>query len=188
MPGWTPDDIARMLVNPFYAITIAAPLVGRRSASMVVEGVSDWLAHNAAALGTPIGDGHEAEEVWLWHLLEVLRTDAAAADPANPARAIAIAPIFAEEHPPLVTEAQWVASNGKLVRELGAHAWLETLLRVLQGDYVTAEVDDDPEVEEEGDATDGTDPRQRPPSRIGRSAHRDPHAKRGGKGHRGRRH
>jgi hypothetical protein len=180
MPSFTPDDIARMLVNPFYAVTVAPPLVDeRRSASLTGEGVTDWLARNAATLGGPLGgDGHEAEEDWLRRLLDVLQHDPDAADPANPARAIAIAPIFAEEHPPLVTQEQWVRSNIKLMRELGAHAWLVTLLRVLQGDYVAA-AEGDPEEEGDGAAhrSHGS-AGQRPPSGRGRPRSNDPHARR----------
>jgi hypothetical protein len=53
----------------------------------------------------------------------------------NPFYAINITPDLMGEHEPLVSEARWVATNKKLIEEIGAKAWLEKLLAVLQGDY-----------------------------------------------------
>jgi hypothetical protein len=53
----------------------------------------------------------------------------------NPFYAINITPDLMGEHEPLVSEAQWIAANKKLIEEIGAKAWLEKLLAVLQGDY-----------------------------------------------------
>ncbi len=39
------------------------------------------------------------------------------------------------EHPPLVSEEQWVKANLRLVDELGTEAYLCQLLAVLKGDY-----------------------------------------------------
>lgn len=65
----------------------------------------------------------------------------------NPIYAINIEPDLAAEHEPLVSEAQWVQANVKLIEEIGAQAWLERLLAVLQGDYPrnTDELSDEPE-------------------------------------------
>lgn len=52
----------------------------------------------------------------------------------NPFYAINIEPDLAAEHEPIVSEAQWVQANLKLIEEVGAQAWLERLLAVLQGD------------------------------------------------------
>jgi hypothetical protein len=51
----------------------------------------------------------------------------------NPFYAINIAADMAEEHSPLVSEAQWIEANLKLIDEIGAHEWLKRLLAVLQG-------------------------------------------------------
>jgi hypothetical protein len=51
----------------------------------------------------------------------------------NPYYAININPDLATEHSPLVSEAQWIDANLKLIEEIGAHQWLERLLAVLQG-------------------------------------------------------
>lgn len=51
----------------------------------------------------------------------------------NPIYAINIEPDLVAEHEPLVSEAQWVQANVKLIEEIGAQAWLERLLAVLQG-------------------------------------------------------
>jgi hypothetical protein len=53
----------------------------------------------------------------------------------NPFYAINITPDLMGKHEPLVSEAQWVAANKKLIEEIGAQAWLEKLLAVLQGDF-----------------------------------------------------
>jgi hypothetical protein len=51
----------------------------------------------------------------------------------NPFYAINIEPDLAVEHEPLVSEADWVRANLKLMDEIGAQEWLERLLAVLQG-------------------------------------------------------
>lgn len=53
----------------------------------------------------------------------------------NPFYAITISPDLMGEHEPLVSEAQWIAANLRLIEEIGAKAWLEKLLAVLQGDF-----------------------------------------------------
>jgi len=42
----------------------------------------------------------------------------------------------------LLVSAQWVAANKQLTEEVGAQAWLEKLLAVLQGDYPLSPDDD----------------------------------------------
>jgi hypothetical protein len=51
----------------------------------------------------------------------------------NPFYAININPDLAAEHEPLVSEAQWLQANLRLIDEIGAEKWLERLLAVLQG-------------------------------------------------------
>jgi hypothetical protein len=51
----------------------------------------------------------------------------------NPFYAINIEPELALKHEPLVSEADWVGANLQLMDEIGAQAWLERLLAVLQG-------------------------------------------------------
>lgn len=53
----------------------------------------------------------------------------------NPFYAINITPDLMGEHEPLVSEAQWVAANKRLIEEIGTEAWLKRLLAVLQGDF-----------------------------------------------------
>jgi hypothetical protein len=50
----------------------------------------------------------------------------------SPFYAINIEPELALEHEPLVSEAQWVGANLKLIDEIGAQEWLEPLLAVLK--------------------------------------------------------
>jgi len=132
MPHFTPDDIRRLMANPFYAIAFHGALIDQTP----VERASDWLARNTTGLETARGRGLCAQ--WLSHLLTVLCDDAAAADPCNPARAVRIAETFGIEHPPLLTEDLWVQGNCNLIAQQGARAWLTTLLRVLGGEIVTA--------------------------------------------------
>jgi hypothetical protein len=53
----------------------------------------------------------------------------------NPFYAVNITPDLMGEHEPLVSKAQWVAANKRLIEEIGVQAWLEKLLAVLQGDF-----------------------------------------------------
>jgi len=55
---------------------------------------------------------------------------------ANPFYAIDIAPELALPHEPILSEEMWVAANVRAIEEIGAEAWLQNLLSVLQGDYV----------------------------------------------------
>jgi hypothetical protein len=133
MPQFTSDDIRRIMANPYYAISFAEALIGQ----VPLERASDWLARNTTGLETARGRGVCPQ--WLAHLLAVLRSDAAAADPCNPARAVRIAETFGIAHPPLVTEELWVRGNCTLIAQAGARAWLTTLLRVLGGEIVSAD-------------------------------------------------
>jgi hypothetical protein len=153
MPPFTPDDIRRLIANPFYAIAFNPALIDRTP----VERASDWLARNTTGLETARGRGLYAQ--WLSHLLAVLRDDAAAADPCNPARAVRIEETFGIEHPPLLTEDIWIRGNCNLIAQHGARAWLTTLLRVLGGDIVTAADVAEEDGADDGDAADGGDDR-----------------------------
>lgn len=59
----------------------------------------------------------------------------------NPVYAINIAPVLAEPHPLLISEEQWVATNAKLIADLGPEAYLRNLLSILKGNYPTADPD-----------------------------------------------
>ena len=50
----------------------------------------------------------------------------------NPFYAITIAEDLTIEHAPLVSREAWIEANTKLIGELGAQAWLEKLLTVLE--------------------------------------------------------
>lgn len=62
----------------------------------------------------------------------------------NPYYAINIDPNLATDHQLQVTEDQWIATNFKLIDEIGLHEWLQRLLSVLQGDYPRTPDDTDP--------------------------------------------
>ena len=50
----------------------------------------------------------------------------------NPSYAVNVADVLCTPHPPLVSKEEWVAANAQLLQELGAEAWLHTLLDVLE--------------------------------------------------------
>ncbi|MGH3804059.1 MAG: hypothetical protein ACRDTD_28785 [Pseudonocardiaceae bacterium] len=53
----------------------------------------------------------------------------------NPVYAISIDPGLLGEHPPLVSEDQWIAANRRLLDEMGADRYLRQLLDVLKGNH-----------------------------------------------------
>jgi hypothetical protein len=54
----------------------------------------------------------------------------------NPYYAINIDPRLLDEHPPIVTRADWVEANLRLMDEIGERQWLEGLLAVLEADFL----------------------------------------------------
>jgi hypothetical protein len=50
----------------------------------------------------------------------------------NPFYAITVSEDLTIEHAPLVSRETWIEANTKLIDELGARAWLEKLLTVLE--------------------------------------------------------
>ena len=55
----------------------------------------------------------------------------------NPFYAIQLHPTLCVEHPPIVSREQWIAANARMIKEMGARAWLARLLDVLEGDFPT---------------------------------------------------
>lgn len=53
----------------------------------------------------------------------------------NPFYAINITPDLIGKHESLVSKAERIVANQRLIEEIGAKAWLEKLLAVLQGDF-----------------------------------------------------
>ena len=128
MTHWTADDVQRIVVNPFYTLTVAAALVDDHEPRTSED---EWIATNSSALEQdPLG--------WLRRLLRLLQQSELTDDHANPYHAVVIAPIFAAEHETLIAEDDWLRANMLAVAQVGARTWLATLVRVLQGDYVPA--------------------------------------------------
>jgi hypothetical protein len=50
----------------------------------------------------------------------------------NPYYAVTLAESLCTPHPPLISKDEWVQANVRLIDELGAEAWLRTLLDVLE--------------------------------------------------------
>ena len=131
MPHFTEDNLRRIIINPFYAITVAPQLTQEHEPPM---SEAEWVQANASLMR------EMGTERWLRHLLDVLEGKAGAAEgPINPSQAVNIDPLFAAEHPPLIEREMWVDVNVMQIRNMGAEGWLRQLLDVLNGDIVTAE-------------------------------------------------
>jgi hypothetical protein len=131
VPHFTEDNLQRIIINPFYAITVAPQLTQEHEPSM---GEAEWVRANASLMR------EMGSERWLRQLLEVLEGKVGAPDqPINPSQAVNIDPMFAAEHPPLIERDMWVDVNVKHIRNMEAEGWLRQLLDVLNGDIVTAE-------------------------------------------------
>jgi hypothetical protein len=131
VPRFTEDNLQRILINPFYAITVAPQLTAEHDPPMSEAG---WIQANASLI-REVGT-----ERWLKRLLDVLEEKAVNPDePINPFHAVNIDPLFAAEHPPLIERDMWVNVNAMQVRNMGTEGWLRQLLDVLNGDIVTAE-------------------------------------------------
>src|SRR5258708_4620075 len=128
MHQWTPDEIQRIVVNPFYAITVSPASVmdhePRMSADM-------WIDANCIALDLDVPS-------WLRRVLMLLQQDEVSNDQAHPYHAVVIDPTFAVEHEPLIGEEEWVRANVSAMAQSGVRSWLETLLRVLRGEFVAS--------------------------------------------------
>ena len=94
MPNFTEDSLRRIIINPFYAITVTPQLAEEHEPSM---DETEWVRTNA----TLIGEMGTAS--WLRQLLDMLENkDSVPQGPINPFQAINIDPLFAIEHPPLI--------------------------------------------------------------------------------------
>ncbi len=131
MPHFTEDNLQRIIINPFYAITVAPQLTQEHEPPM---GEAEWVQANASLMR------EMGSERWLRQLLDVLEGKVAAPEgPIDPSQAVNIAPLFAAEHPPLIGREMWVDVNVMQIRNMGTEGWLRQLLDVLNGDIVTAE-------------------------------------------------
>jgi hypothetical protein len=131
MPQFTEDNLQRIIINPFYAITVAPQLTQEHEPPM---GEAAWVQANASLM-REVGSKR-----WLRQLLDVLEGKVGAPEgPINPSQAVNIDPVFAAEHPPLIEREMWVDVNVMQIRNMGAEGWLGQLLDVLNGDIVTAE-------------------------------------------------
>jgi hypothetical protein len=130
MPHFTEYSLQRIIINPFYAITVAHSLTEEHEPHM---DEAEWV-HANASLMVEMGIA-----TWLLQLLDALEGKAGVAEGSvNPFQAINIDPTFATEHPPLIERELWVDINTKQIRNMGAEGWLRQMLDVLCGDIVTA--------------------------------------------------
>jgi len=132
VPHFTEDNLQRIIINPFYAITVAPQLTKEHEPPM---SEAEWVQANASLI-KEMGSGR-----WLRQLLGVLvgDVDDAPERPIDPSHAVNIDPMFAVEHPPLIGREMWVDVNVMHIRNMGAESWLRQRLNVLDGDIVTAE-------------------------------------------------
>ncbi len=131
MQHFTEDNLRRIIINPFYAITVAPQLTEEHEPPM---GEAEWVRANASLMG------EMGSERWLRQLLDVLEGKVGAPDQLiNPSQAVNIDPLFAADHLPLIGRGMWVDVNVMQIRNMGMEEWLRQLLDVLNGDIVTAE-------------------------------------------------
>jgi hypothetical protein len=130
VPHFTEDNLQRIIINPFYAITAAPQLTEEHEPAM---GETEWVLANASLM-REMGSAR-----WLRQLLDVLEGKVAAPEqPIDPSQAVNIDPLFAAAHPPFIEREMWVDVNTKQIRNMEAEGWLRQLLDVLDGDIVTA--------------------------------------------------
>ncbi len=116
MPRFTEDNLQRILINPYYAITVAPQLAAEHDPPM---SEAEWIQANASLI-REVG-----AERWLKQLLDVLEEKAVNPDePMNPFHAVNIDPLFAAEHPPLIERDMWVDVTAVQVRNIGTEGWL----------------------------------------------------------------
>src|SRR5712691_948737 len=130
VPHFTEDTLQRIIINPFYAITVVPQLTQEHEPLMDEV---EWVQANASLMR------EMGSEQWLRQLLDVLEGEAAPEQPINPSWAVNIDPLFAVEHLPLIERDMWVDVNVMQIRNMGAEGWLRQLLDVLNGDIVTAQ-------------------------------------------------
>ena len=53
----------------------------------------------------------------------------------NPFYAVTIHADLATPHKPIVSKAEWIEANLRLIDQIGTEAWLQKLLAVLEGDF-----------------------------------------------------
>jgi hypothetical protein len=131
VPHFTEDSLRRIIINPFYAITVAPQLTEEHEPTM---DETEWVRTNATLIGEMGAAG------WLRQLLDMLENkDSVTQAPIYPFQAMNIDPLFATPHPALIEREMWVDANVMHIRDMGAEDWLRQLLDVLGGDIVTAE-------------------------------------------------
>jgi len=131
VPHFTEDNVQRIIINPFYAITVASQWTKEHEPPM---SEAEWVRANASLLG------EMGAERWLRQLLDALEGKSEAPDGlVNPYQAVNIDPLFATAHPALIERDMWIDVNVMQLRSMGSEGWLRQLLDVLNGDIVTAE-------------------------------------------------
>jgi len=131
VPHCTEYNVQRIIINPFYAITVASQLTDEHEPAM---GEAEWVRANTSLME------EMGAERSLRQLLDVLEGRSEAPDePVNPYRAVNIDPLFATAHPALIERDMWIDVNVMQLRNMGSEGWLWQLLDVLNGGIVTAE-------------------------------------------------
>ena len=119
-------DAKEMLANPYYAVVFAVHLFNEHKPATAKE---DWVLLNAKLM-----DDLGTNE-WLGELLDVLSVPQSKYDGhdiINPRVAVTVSAGLRGDHEPLITRAQWLEANAKLIKEIGTEEWLWQLLNVLE--------------------------------------------------------
>ena len=115
-----------MLANPYYAVIFLGHIFKGVKPAVAKE---DWILMNAKLM-----DDLGAKQ-WLGELLDVLSVPESKYDGhdiINPGVAVTVSGRLQGDHQPLLTRAQWLEANTKLIKELGAESWLWNILEVLE--------------------------------------------------------
>jgi hypothetical protein len=108
----TEDSLQRIIINPFYTITVAPQLTEEYEPAM---SDAEWVQANSS-LTEEMGSAQ-----WLRRLLDVLEGKADAPEgPINPSQAVNIDPLFAVAHAPLIERELWIDVNTKHIRNMGS--------------------------------------------------------------------
>lgn len=115
----------KVIINPFYTVTLADYLFSSPEPRISRE---DWVLLNANII-EDMGPGEWLEEFLL--AISLRENEYNGHDIINPTLTVSLSPGLQGSHEPLVEQSEWIASNVKMIDDIGVTVWLELLLDVL---------------------------------------------------------
>ncbi len=126
MRPFTEDEAGRLLINPFYTVTLRDYLFKDRKLSGAKE---DWVLLNSKLIEDMSADK------WLIEFLDAISQKSSEYDGhdiINPGHVVIVSDRLQGDHEPLVTHEAWIEANVKAMKEYGTDKWLWRLLDVLE--------------------------------------------------------